>query len=93
MQTPVDREAACAPMGKLEYVVESRHHGTVETWLVLRPHGEVASQFKSLGVQLTPGCRVVVEANSLRPVGVLAADLPPAPPPAGYNPYFDPRPT
>jgi hypothetical protein len=42
-----------------------------------------------LGVVLSPDCRVVVEAGSLRPVGVLPDILPVAPSPAGFNPYFD----
>lgn len=78
-----------ATMGRLEYVVESTHGGDVETWLVLRPYRELARHYEALGVELSPDCRVVVEAGSLRPVGVLAEDVPPAPSPAGFNPYFD----
>ena len=76
-------------MGRLEYVVESKHRGDVETWFVVRPHQDLAPQYQAMGVVLTPDCRVVVEANSLRPVGVLTEDLPDPPSPAGYNPYFD----
>jgi hypothetical protein len=81
----------CAPVGQLEYVVESRHDGELETWYVVRPHDTYAPRCeKALGHAVPPGSRVVVEAASLRPVGVLASDLPePAPMPAGYNPYFD----
>jgi hypothetical protein len=82
-------KAHCEPMGSLEYVVESRHHGELETWLVLRPYAGSTQGGESPGVSLRPGCRLVVEAQSLRPVGVLEPDLPPAPMPAGYNPYFD----
>jgi hypothetical protein len=89
VQAGDNAHAACAPIGRLEYVVESRHDGDVETWFVLRPHPDLAPQFESLGVALSPGCRVVVEARSLRPVGVLDSELPPAPLPAGFNPYFD----
>ena len=79
----------CEPMGLLEYIVESRHGGELERWLVLRPHEGLAPRCEALGMPLTPGCRVVVEADSLRPVGVLESEFPPAPPSAGYNPYFD----
>jgi hypothetical protein len=76
-------------MGRLEYVVESTHHGDVETWFVLRPYRELARHYEALGVELSADCRVVVEAGSLRPVGVLTEDVPAAPSPAGFNPYFD----
>ena len=89
MRTCDSAEVTCAPMGRLEYVVESRHRGGVETWFVLRPHPDRAAQFESLGIALSPGCRVVVEARTMRAVGVLPDDLPPASLPAGYNPYFD----
>jgi hypothetical protein len=78
-----------ATMGRLEYVVESRHNGDVETWFVLRPYRELARHYEALGVELSADCRVVVEAGSLRPVGVLTEDAPVAPSPAGFNPYFD----
>jgi hypothetical protein len=96
MSGGIDAESAgtaaaksCAPMGNLEYVIESRHHGSIETWFVVRPHQELAHHYARLGVVLLPNCRVVVEAESLRPVGLLPDDLPVAPSPAGYNPYFD----
>ena len=76
-------------MGRLEYVVESRHRGDVERWYIVRPHRDLAPLYQAMGVEITPDCRVVVEAESLRPVGVLAEALPAAPSPAGYNPYFD----
>jgi hypothetical protein len=80
---------SCAPMGNLEYVIESWHHGSVETWFVVRPHQDLAQHYARLGVVLSPNCRVVVEAESLRPVGLLPEDIPVAPSPAGFNPYFD----
>ncbi len=79
----------CETMGQLEYVVESAHGGQLETWLVLRPHETFGTRCEEYGVALSPGCRVVVEAQSLRPVGVLEPELPPAPMAAGFNPYFD----
>jgi hypothetical protein len=81
--------AACLPMGKLEYVVQSRHHDDVQTWLVLRPQKELAPEYEKMGVVLSADCRVVVEAGSLRPVGVLPHGCPAAPSCAGFNPYFD----
>ena len=81
--------ASYATMGRLEYVVESRHNGDVETWFVLRPYRELARHFEALGVDMSAACRVVVEAGSLRPVGALTEDVPVAPSPAGFNPYFD----
>ena len=96
MSGRVDAEGAgtvamtsCAPMGHLEYVIESRHHGNVETWFVVRPHQDLATHYARLGVVLLPNCRVVVEAESLRPVGLLPEDMPVAPSSAGFNPYFD----
>jgi hypothetical protein len=92
---PVSGAAAtCAPMGDLQYVVESRHHGSTETWFVVKPHQGLAGHYAALGVELSPDCRVVVEAASLRPVGVLPQEILSAPPsPAGFNPYFDVPPT
>ena len=39
---------------------------------------------------VTPGTRVVLEAQSLRPIGVLERGEPTPNRPAGFNPYFDP---
>jgi hypothetical protein len=91
----LDRERlACWPMGDLEFVVESLRRGRVQRWFVLRPHRELATQYRSRGVTLPRGCRIVVEARTLEPVGVLESDVPPpAGPPAGFNPYFDVPPT
>jgi hypothetical protein len=91
----LDRERlACWPMGDLEFVVETLRRGRVEKWFVLRPHRELATEYRAKGVALPRGCRLVVEAQTLKPVGVLASDIPPpARPPAGYNPYFDVPPT
>jgi hypothetical protein len=86
-------EASCAPMGRLEYVVESRIRGDVETWFVVRPHKDLSQHYAAMGVVLSADCRVVVEAESLRPVGVLACELEVVPSAAGYNPYFDLPPT
>jgi hypothetical protein len=93
--SPLPVPAAAAQSGAgateahVEYVVESRHHGDVERWLVVRPCDEVAVRFEALGLAASSACRVVVEEVSLRPVGILADKVPPAPSCAGYNPYFD----
>jgi hypothetical protein len=89
LSTGQDYSASCAGMGRLEYVVESQTSVGAETWLVVRPEPASVSRYKDLGFSLSPGCRVVVEAQSMRPVGVLDSDLPEPPPPCGYNPYFD----
>lgn len=77
------------PMVKLEYVVESRHGNDLDVWYVTTADQAVAEHFAALGVPVTSGCRVVLDARSMQPVGVLEAEPPPAPLPAGYNPYFD----
>ena len=91
----LDRErVACWPMGVLEFVVESFRRGRSERWLVLRPHHNLEAQYRSRGSALPHGWRLVVEARTLEPVGVLASQVPPpAQPPAGFNPYFDVPPT
>ena len=81
---------ACAPMGALEFVVECRQHGRVEKWLIVRPHLDAASVYREKGIALPSGCRIVVDADSLRPIGVLGRDVPPPTRSAhGHNPYFD----
>ena len=88
---PLDHERlACLPMGHLEYVVESEQEGRVEKWFVLQPNESLASNYREKGVSLARGCRVVVEAASLRPLGVLADGIDaPTPSAAGFNPYFE----
>jgi hypothetical protein len=85
-----DERLACSPMGYLEYVVESQQDGRTEKWFVLRPNEDLASNYLEKGVPLPRGCRVVVDAQSLRPLGVLPDDVPaPTPSTTGYNPYFE----
>jgi len=76
-------------MGRLEYVIESRHHGESERWFVMRADSRCVPRYAELGFAVEPGSRIVVEALSLRPVGVLEDNLPRATSAAGYNPYFD----
>ena len=73
----------------MEYVVETRRRDALSTWLVLRPDKACAPAYAALGLRVKPGARVVVEAESMKPVGVLESDLPEPTSPAGYNPYFD----
>ena len=84
------RRASRDSLGRVEYVVESGPVGARETWLVMRADPAAVPQYARMGVDVSPGSRVVVEAASLRPIGVLEgeADVPNRP--AGFNPYFDP---
>ena len=88
-QQSTPQNEGLAPMGTLEYVVESRHGKSLDIWYVVSPDRASGPHFKAQGLSISPGCHVVVDARSLRPVGILEPDLPPAPLPAGYNPYFD----
>jgi len=85
---------ACWPMGDLEFIVESLRRGRTERWLVLRPHRDPAAKSGFRGVAFPRGARLVVEARTLEPVGILDSEVPPpAQPSAGFNPYFDVPPT
>jgi hypothetical protein len=69
----------CSPMGHLEYIVESQRDGRAEKWFVLRPHPGLSANYDAKEVPLSQNCRLIVEANSLRPVGVFArGELAPA---------------
>lgn len=64
------------------------------TWYVIEPDLAVAGQYAAAGLDLTPGCKVLVDAEVMRPVALL--DFDPAvsaqdvsPMPHGFNPYFD----
>jgi hypothetical protein len=76
-----------ATMGRLEYVVESRHNGDVETWFVLRPYRELARHYEALGVELS--ATVASPGSGLAAPGGRSTKTCPAPSPAGFNPYFD----
>lgn len=76
-------------LGRVEFIVESRRRGALETWLVVRADRACLPRYAELGLDVVPGSRVVVEAGSMRPVGVLDPELPEPTSPAGYNPYFD----
>jgi hypothetical protein len=75
-------------LGRIEYVVESGRIGARETWLVMRADPAAVPRYARMGLDVAAGSRVVVDATSLRPIGVLDEDVPNRP--AGFNPYFDP---
>lgn len=81
-----EAEGAWRSLGSLEYVVETRGRDCLERWLVLRPEPANCADFPGWGLTVTPGCRIVVEAGSLRPVGVIPAGLAAAKPCAGDDP-------
>jgi hypothetical protein len=78
-----------ARIGRLEYVIESRRGKLRERYYVMRADSASVHRYAELGLAVEPGSRVVLEAESLRPVGVLDEPPTPATSPAGYNPYFD----
>jgi hypothetical protein len=95
---PLDKaraRQACAPMGTLHSIVVTVNaHKRRRTWYVVDPDLAVAAQYAAAGLDLTPGCKVLVDAEVMRPVALL--DFDPAvsaqgadPMPQGFNPYFD----
>ena len=94
---PLDKarvRQACAPMGALvSIVVTVDAHKRRRTWYILDPDPAVSAQYAALGLDLVPGCKVLVDADVMRPIAIL--DLDPAvsagtdPTPHGFNPYFD----
>ena len=95
---PLDKaraRQACAPMGTLHSIVVTVNaHKRRRTWYVVDPDTAVARPYAAAGLDLTPGCKVLVDAELMRPVALLAFD--PAvsaqdsdPMPHGFNPYFD----
>ncbi|MGE5169827.1 MAG: hypothetical protein ACM3JC_05585 [Rudaea sp.] len=95
---PLDKaraRQACAPMGALHSIVvtvDARKRR--RTWYVVDPDPAVSAQYAAVGLELTPGCKVLVDAEVMRPVALV--DFDPAvsaqdcePMPHGFNPYFD----
>ena len=95
---PLDKaraRRACAPMGSLHSIVvtvDARKRR--RTWYIIDPDPAVAAQYSAAGLDLTPGCKVLVDAEAMRPVAlvdfdpaVIAEDCEPMP--LGFNPYFD----
>jgi hypothetical protein len=98
MPPPLDKaraRQAVAPMGTLHSIVVTVNaRKRRRTWYVVDPDFAVAAQYAAAGLDLTPGCKVLVDAELMRPVALL--DFDPAvsaqgvdPMPHGFNPYFD----
>ncbi|HEY3179077.1 MAG TPA: hypothetical protein VGL25_09370 [Casimicrobiaceae bacterium] len=100
---PLDRErarAACAPMGVLTTVVVTEDaHKRRRTWYIVEPDPSLAHHYAAQGFELVEGCKVLIDAEAMRPVALI--DLDPAsssseadaPAPCGFNPYWDLPPT
>lgn len=95
---PLDKaraRQACAPMGALHSIVMTVDvRKRRRTWYIIDPDPAVAAQYSAAGLDLTPGCKVLVDAEAMRPVALV--DFDPAvsaedcsPMPHGFNPYFD----
>ena len=95
---PLDKtraRQACAPMGTLHSIVVTINaRKRRRTWYIVDPDLAVSAQYSAAGLDLTPGCKVLVDAEVMRPVALL--DFDPAvsaqgvdPMPHGFNPYFD----
>ena len=99
----VDRsraQRACAPMGTLSSIVVSRDaRGERRVWYVVDPDPRMASHYAMHGIALEPGCKVLVDAEALRPVALIeidptdGAEDADTSTPCGFNPYWDLPPT
>jgi hypothetical protein len=100
-RAPVDRERArqaCAPMGTLVSVaITVDAHQRRRTWYVVDPDPAVAHNYAAHGLEITEGCKVLIDAEAMRPVALIDIDPPSsrrdAPIPLGFNPYWDLPPT
>ncbi len=100
---PVDRERArqaCAPMGTLfTVVVTTDSRKRQRTWYVVDPDPALAHHYAAHGLELVEGCKVLLDAEAMRPIALVdmdpASTLSDADPPAplGFNPYWDLPPT
>ena len=95
---PLDKaraRQACAPMGTLHSIVVTVDvRKRRRTWYIVDPDPAVAAQYSAAGLDLTPGCKVLVDAEAMRPVALVDFDpavsaLDASPMPHGFNPYFD----
>lgn len=94
---PLDKaraRQACAPMGVLHSIVVTLDaQKRRRTFYVLDPDPAVSAQYAALGLELFPGCRVLVDAEVMRPIALV--DFDPSigarneALPHGFNPYFD----
>lgn len=89
--------AACKPMGELEYVVQSVDlRGRLRALYVIVPDLALKSHYERLGFTIEDGCRVLLDADALRPIAVLRVSCQGGRPvpqkraaASGFNPYFD----
>lgn len=95
---PLDKaraRQACAPMGALHSIVVTVDvRKRRRTWYIVDPDPAVAAQYSAAGLDLTPGCKVLVDAEAMRPIALVDFDpavsaLDSSPMPHGFNPYFD----
>jgi len=92
-------QRACAPMGTLASIVVSRDaRKERRVWYVVDPDVRMTAHYEAHGLTLEPGCKVLVDAEVLRPVAVLEidphlADGLDVSTPCGFNPYWDLPPT
>jgi hypothetical protein len=95
---PLDKaraRQACLPMGTLHSIVVTVDvRKRRRTWYIIDPDPAVGAQYSAAGLDLTPGCKVLVDPEVMRPVALV--DFDPAvsaqgasPMPHGFNPYFD----
>lgn len=89
-------QRACAPMGTLTSIVVAREaSGERHVWYVVDPDPLMANHYGAHGLELTRGCKVLVDAEALRPTAVIEIDpaeagsASDASTPCGFNPYWD----
>ena len=89
--------AACKPMGELEYVVQSADaRGRLRAMYVIVPDLALKPHYERLGIAVEAGCRVLLDAASLRPIAVMRVSrcmqnrlVEKGGAGPGFNPYFD----
>jgi len=68
---PLDKARArqvCKPMGRLHSIVVTVDvRKRRRTWYIIDPDPAVSAQYAAAGLDLTPGCKVLVDAEAMRP--------------------------
>jgi hypothetical protein len=89
-------QRACAPMGVLYSIVVSRDaRGDRRVFYVVDPDARMAPHYAAHGITLEPGCKVLVDAEAMRPVASIeldpdtGAEEADTSTPCGFNPYWD----
>jgi hypothetical protein len=89
-------QRACAPIGALYTIVVSRDsHGERSVFYVVDPDTRMAPHYAAHGITLEPGCKVLVDAELMRPVALIeldpdtGAEDAETSTPCGFNPYWD----